>query len=453
MIDSPEYELAKFMDSLIKPLVPNKYILNSTDDFLMKLNNSNISSDDKLVSFDVVSLFINIPLNETINIIADYVFSDENIQKPLMEKHIFVKLLRLACEGLFFYKNCLYKQIDGVAMGSPLGPTLANFFLAHIETKKLLDSSMCPPKFYSRFVDDCFAVFDSDISSLSFLNLLNSQHKNIKFTMESAVQCISFLDVSIKVNNDNIETWIWRKPTHTGLFLNYNAYCPKKWKSGLISCLLYRAKLICSNNLLFLNKVGLLRNMFASNGYPIWFFEKCLKKFNEKSMHSHSSSPDYVYNLNIPYFGHDSKRFLIKLKNIIKSKFKITLKINPVYKTFKVSHYFQLKTRVPPALCSNIVYQFSCSCDSNLTYIGMSTRHLSTRVGEHLGFHLKTESSVKEHIMSCDSCSNIKFNVNSFKIIKKCNSNFETKIHEALLIKNITPNLTDNYLLMVHHFY
>ena len=49
--------------------------------------------------------------------------------------------------------------------------------------------------------------------------------------MESAVQYISFLDVSIKVNNDNIETWIWRKPTHTGLLLNYNAYCPKKWKS------------------------------------------------------------------------------------------------------------------------------------------------------------------------------------------------------------------------------
>ena len=46
--------------------------------------------------------------------------------------------------------------------------------------------------------------------------------------MESAVQRISFLDVSIKVNNDNIETWIWRKPTHTGLLLNYIAYCPKK---------------------------------------------------------------------------------------------------------------------------------------------------------------------------------------------------------------------------------
>ena len=78
----------------------------------------------------------------------------------------------------------------------------------------------------------------------------------------------------------------------------------------------------------------------------------------KKSMHSHSSSPDYVYNLNIPYFGHDSKRFLIKLKNIIKSKFKITLKINPVYKTFKVSHYFQLKTRVPPAYAQTLCINF-----------------------------------------------------------------------------------------------
>ena len=78
------------------------------------------------------------------------------------------------------------------------------------------------------------------------------------------------------------------------------------------------------------------------------------------------------------------------------------------------------------ALCSNIVYQFSCSYDSNSTYMGMPTGHLSIRLGEHLGFHLKTKSSVKDHIMSCDICANSKFNVNSFKIIKKCNSNFGT---------------------------
>ena len=66
--------------------------------------------------------------------------------------------------------------------------------------------------------------------------------------------------------------------------------------------------------------------------------------------------------------------------------------------------------------------------NNSLTYIGILTCHLSIRVGKYLGFHLKTESSVKDYIMSCDICANTKLNVNSFKIIKKCNPNFVTKI-------------------------
>ena len=80
----------------------------------------------------------------------------------------------------------------------------------------------------------------------------------------------------------------------------------------------------------------------------------------------------------------------------------------------------------------------------------MSTGHLSIGMGEHLSFHLKIENSVKDYIMSCDSCANNKFSVNSFKIIKKCNSNFETEIHEAL--KNITLDLIDTYLRINHCF-
>ena len=115
--------------------------------------------------------------------------------------------------------------------------------------------------------------------------------------------------------------------------------------------------------------------MFVSNGLPAWFFENCFKKFYEKCLHFHSACRDHVYNLNIPYFDHDSRRFINKLKNIINSKFQLTL-----------SQYFQMKTSVPPALCWNIFYQFFCSCDSSLTDIVMSTRRLSIRVGEPWAF-------------------------------------------------------------------
>ena len=62
----------------------------------------------------------------------------------------------------------------------------------------------------------------------------------------------------------------------------------------------------------------------------------------------------------------------INYKTLLNSKLKLTLKINSVNETFKVSQYLQLKTGVSPALFSNIVYQFFCWYDSSLTYIDMS---------------------------------------------------------------------------------
>ena len=82
-----------------------------------------------------------------------------------------------------------------------------------------------------------------------------------------------------------------------------------------------------------------------------------------------------------------------------------------------------------------------CSCDANLTHIGMSTRHLSTRAKEHLDFNSQVSSAIKNHIMCCNVCSSVKLNLNSFKIIKKCKSEFYTKIHEALFIKKRNPGL------------
>ena len=67
MIGTPEYQLAKFLDSIIKSYIPDSYMLHSTDHFFDELNNFQFKADHKLVSFDVQSLFTNVPLDETIN--------------------------------------------------------------------------------------------------------------------------------------------------------------------------------------------------------------------------------------------------------------------------------------------------------------------------------------------------------------------------------------------------
>ena len=193
-----------------------------------------------------------------------------------------------------------------------------------------------------------------------------------------------FLEVQIKVKENGCATWTCRKTIHTDLLLNFDALCPLKWKSGSLLCLLNRVKAICSSKLLFKNDVIALRQRYLSNGYTTWFFKFLLRFLtvgNDLSDRERSETNLEVY-LNVPYIGKESRLFLGRLAKLFHVKFDV--KVSSIYNTFKTGTYFQLKSRTPLLLCSNVVYKFTCSCDSNLTYIGKSTRHLSTRVGEHV---------------------------------------------------------------------
>ena len=81
-------------------------------------------------SLDVDSLFTNIPLEETINICTNLLYNNEDIIEGI-NKSEFKNLLSLATQEWYFnFNDVLYKQKDGVAMGSPLRPTTTNFFLS-----------------------------------------------------------------------------------------------------------------------------------------------------------------------------------------------------------------------------------------------------------------------------------------------------------------------------------
>ena len=135
-------------------------MLQSTNQFLDHLANFQFHPAHKLVSFDVSSLFTNIPLEETIQIITDTIYSDQSSQnQPIVNKEIFAKLLRLATKGIFMHRNKFYEQHDGVSMGSPLGPTIANFFLAHMENKLLNSNLNFQPKLYLRYTSMTFLLF------------------------------------------------------------------------------------------------------------------------------------------------------------------------------------------------------------------------------------------------------------------------------------------------------
>ena len=60
--------------------------------------------------------------------------------------------------------------------------------------------------------------------------------------MEKATNTLNVLDVEIKMNDTEYDTRMWRKPTNTGLLLNFFSICPTTWKCGLMKGFLHRVK-------------------------------------------------------------------------------------------------------------------------------------------------------------------------------------------------------------------
>ena len=170
-----------------------------------------------MTSLDVESLFINVPLEETIKICCDSLYKNQELLCNI-SKNQFEKLLRAALSNNYFlFDGSIYQQIDGVAMGSPLGPSLANAFLAHYEQIWLND---CPdefkPVYYKRYVDDIFLLFRSPHHLEKVNEYLNTKHANIKLTSEKEVNGpLPFFDVLTSRNKESFTTIVYYKPAFT----------------------------------------------------------------------------------------------------------------------------------------------------------------------------------------------------------------------------------------------
>ena len=107
------------------------------------------------MSFDVTSLFTNVPLDETIKIILRriHIYIDKKINTNIPKTEV-KELLQLCTKNVYFtFNGEIYIQIDGVAMGSPLGPVLANIFMVELE-KIIIPKLEKEVKLWRRFVDD-----------------------------------------------------------------------------------------------------------------------------------------------------------------------------------------------------------------------------------------------------------------------------------------------------------
>ena len=116
-IGTYNYNLAKFLSNLLQPYIPSEYVASDTFTFVCEINR--LSMEGKfMVSFDVESLFTNIPLSECTDLAVDYITKGNPGIKPSTSdlKRLF---LFATAETHFIFKGTYYDRVDGVAMGYP----------------------------------------------------------------------------------------------------------------------------------------------------------------------------------------------------------------------------------------------------------------------------------------------------------------------------------------------
>ena len=160
-----------------------------------------------MCSYDIVSLFTNMPLEETIGICTKALYHSDEPLPPLKEKS-FKKLIHKVTTGVeFSFNETMYQQIDGVAIGSPLGPVLANPFVGYQE-QRLKITSDADLLLYRRYVDDTFSYHTTHAHSEEMLTQLNALHPALRFTREHEVDNkLPFLDVMSERKYDLGRVW------------------------------------------------------------------------------------------------------------------------------------------------------------------------------------------------------------------------------------------------------
>ena len=378
--------LARWLDNILKTFLPDQFTTKDTFDFVEKLKSLNFQSDKYFTSYDVESLFTQIPVEETIDYICKFI---PNSELPIT-KATLKELLQLACKNILFsFDKKLYEQFDGMCMGSNLGPTMAAFTMHMVETQYKIK-----PLFYVRYVDDVLAVFNNKTESIKIFDHINNFHKIIRFTQEHEKDGkLTFLDVEIIKQGTEILTKWHLKATNTGTYVPKQSYSPKSHKTAAIKSLIYRAYRICSSEDLFKECYSIIESIFINNGYHYDFIEK-IKNKTIKNFHKKQETPRTITNeetstiktkyITINYMReHENK--LNKVAKLIEDTIgRENIKICTSYRTRKTQSFFSNKDKIPTCVRSNIVYSYTCDQCLGHQYIGQSVRHFYTRKHEHI---------------------------------------------------------------------
>ena len=215
----------------------SSYIKDTTH-FLRKLDDlKELPPGSLQVTLDVSSLYTNIPHKGGIEACRKAINSSGHLSRSGLKTESICDFMRMIrTMNNFEFDNNHFIQLHGTAMGTRMAPTYANLFVGDLE-EKLLAQFPLKPYLWWRYIDDIFMVWTHGEDKLEdFINHINSLHSTMKFTHEFSESHISFLDVTVSLDNNNkISKDLFVKSTDTHQYLLHTSCHPSHIKNPYFS--------------------------------------------------------------------------------------------------------------------------------------------------------------------------------------------------------------------------
>ena len=181
------HPVSQFLVKIINPLSGKSptYMKNSTH-FVSVIKDLPVTSDTQMVSFDVVSLFTKVPTPKALAEVRKRLENDKTLaDRTTIPIDNIMELTAFCINTTTFQLNdSYYQQKDGMAMGSPLSPVMANIYMEHFE-EQALNSVPLKPSLWLWYVHDTFVLWQHQEDVMSLLAHLNDNVElAIQFTME-----------------------------------------------------------------------------------------------------------------------------------------------------------------------------------------------------------------------------------------------------------------------------
>jgi len=277
---------AKYVSKILKPLVKAApAIIHGSKDLAIKLSNLNLSRTRKLwiITGDVVAFYPNIPTDRCLEIIIElydeYLATLENtvgadgtvydvVELDTM-RLLFKQCIHLANKDLIVqFKNTLYRQKQGLAMGVACSPDLANLFGWFFERQSgILNRPNIP--FYGRFIDDCLALVYSPTLPEAIAELENAVQFDgctIKWTGGTSMP---FLDMTLYMDrHGDLEHMPYRKSRSHQERIPWISHHPLDVKRGTFIGEMSRLATLSSLHTHYKDAMDALAGLYIKRGYP-----------------------------------------------------------------------------------------------------------------------------------------------------------------------------------------